>query len=104
MSTHHRVVRDNVHRDITLTPDISRLVDTATFQRLRNDYQPPVAVLRLPDGRRTAAQDQIHQQFENFWHHRVFHRYGKENGPRPPDLQKLLKQVWQILRVATKRA
>ncbi len=39
MSTHHRVVRDNVHRDITLTPDISRLVDTATFQRLRDVKQ-----------------------------------------------------------------
>ncbi|MDP6906540.1 MAG: HD domain-containing protein [Candidatus Thalassarchaeaceae archaeon] len=39
MADHHRVVRDNVHRDIILTPDISRLVDTATFQRLRDIKQ-----------------------------------------------------------------
>ena len=36
---HDRVVRDNVHRDIVLDDDISRLVDTRTFQRLRDIKQ-----------------------------------------------------------------
>lgn len=36
---HDRVVRDNVHRDIVLSDDISRLVDTRTFQRLRDIKQ-----------------------------------------------------------------
>ena len=39
MTAHDRVVRDNVHRDIVLTDDISRLVDTKTFQRLRDIKQ-----------------------------------------------------------------
>ncbi len=39
MTGHSRVVRDNVHRDIELTDDISRLVDTRTFQRLRDIKQ-----------------------------------------------------------------
>ena len=39
MSGHDRVVRDNVHRDIVLDEDISRLVDTRTFQRLRDVKQ-----------------------------------------------------------------
>ena len=39
MADHDRVVRDNVHRDIVLTDDISRLVDTRTFQRLRDIKQ-----------------------------------------------------------------
>ena len=39
MTGHDRVVRDNVHRDIVLTDDISRLVDTRTFQRLRDIKQ-----------------------------------------------------------------
>ena len=33
------MVRDNVHRDIVLTDDMSRLVDTRTFQRLRDIKQ-----------------------------------------------------------------
>jgi HD superfamily phosphohydrolase len=36
---HDRVVRDNVHRDIVLPDDIGRLVDTKTFQRLREIKQ-----------------------------------------------------------------
>ena len=36
---HDRVVRDNVHRDIVLDDDISRLEDTRTFQRLRDIKQ-----------------------------------------------------------------
>ena len=39
MAGHDRVVRDNVHRDIVLDDDISRLVDTKTFQRLRDIKQ-----------------------------------------------------------------
>jgi HD superfamily phosphohydrolase len=39
MADHDRVVRDNVHRDIVLDDDISRLVDTRTFQRLRDVKQ-----------------------------------------------------------------
>ena len=39
MREHDRVVRDNVHRDIVLTDDMSRLVDTRTFQRLRDIKQ-----------------------------------------------------------------
>ncbi len=39
MAGHDRVVRDNVHRDIVLDDDISRLVDTRTFQRLRDVKQ-----------------------------------------------------------------
>lgn len=39
MVGHDRVVRDNVHRDIVLDDDISRLVDTRTFQRLRDVKQ-----------------------------------------------------------------
>jgi len=39
MSEHDRVVRDNVHRDIVIDTDISRLVDTRTFQRLRDIKQ-----------------------------------------------------------------
>ncbi|MDG1524452.1 MAG: HD domain-containing protein, partial [Candidatus Thalassarchaeaceae archaeon] len=39
MVGHDRVVRDNVHRDIVLDDDISRLVDTKTFQRLRDIKQ-----------------------------------------------------------------
>jgi len=39
MVGHNRVVRDNVHRDIVLDDDISRLVDTRTFQRLRDVKQ-----------------------------------------------------------------
>jgi len=39
MGSHDRVVRDNVHRDIVLTDDMSRLVDTRTFQRLRDIKQ-----------------------------------------------------------------
>ena len=39
MTGHDRVVRDNVHRDIVLDDDISRLVDTRTFQRLRDVKQ-----------------------------------------------------------------
>ena len=39
MAGHDRVVRDNVHRDIVLDDDISRLVDTRTFQRLRDIKQ-----------------------------------------------------------------
>ena len=39
MGEHDRVVRDNVHRDIVLTDDMSRLVDTRTFQRLRDIKQ-----------------------------------------------------------------
>ena len=39
MVVHDRVVRDNVHRDIVLDDDISRLVDTRTFQRLRDVKQ-----------------------------------------------------------------
>ena len=39
MAGHNRVVRDNVHRDIVLDEDISRLVDTRTFQRLRDIKQ-----------------------------------------------------------------
>ena len=39
MVGHDRVVRDNVHRDIVLDVDISRLVDTRTFQRLRDVKQ-----------------------------------------------------------------
>ena len=39
MGEHDRVVRDNVHRDIVLDDDTSRLVDTRTFQRLRDIKQ-----------------------------------------------------------------
>ncbi len=39
MVGHDRVVRDNVHRDIVLDDEISRLVDTRTFQRLRDIKQ-----------------------------------------------------------------
>jgi HD superfamily phosphohydrolase len=39
MTEHDRVVRDNVHRDIVLSDPISRLVDTRTFQRLRDIKQ-----------------------------------------------------------------
>ena len=39
MAEHDRVVRDNVHRDIVLDDDTSSLVDTRTFQRLRDIKQ-----------------------------------------------------------------
>jgi len=39
MGEHDRVVRDNVHRDIVLDAGLSRLIDTRTFQRLRDVKQ-----------------------------------------------------------------